>query len=317
VNVNDYEVTVRRDKVTLAKSCYLATADAANAASKFFLDHGDNTSFAPGEALKVWGNVAMTTDPAAIQAVNGAMEIVGGVPCRFYRDDAVITAAEYEDELAKTFELDCPLPDGFMATTAASYALTKFIGPINDFADDAAQTKNGVGEYSVSVKGTAYNVADYSAYAGRTVIFTRDYVAIVTLGDVVGVSETSFTFTSTEAYLALETLAALKQSGGDTVPFNDFNFGITVSNVEEKMQGETGYAIKQCPVAVVDKTGASSLFVCHAGNTAFAAGEELQVAANITLTSDPAAIAEYIGTADACYCYTDTGSLTCEEYEKL
>ena len=318
INYDSYEVTVRADKTSLVKTCFLATADREGAASQLFVDHGSNITFGPGEDLKLWANVAMTTDAGKIIAANGEMELVGGVPCRFYRDAAVITAAQYAEELTKTFELDCPLPDGFPPAPAASQAALKFIGPLNDFADASAETANGAGEYVVSIDGEEMAVADYSAYAGRTAIWGRDYVAVVTLGSVTAVTEAKYTLLSTEMYIPLDTLAAIKAGGGNPAAFKDFNFGITVSRAEEKLQGADHYAVKQCPLAVVDKAAAqSALFASAASNDVFAAGEELQVAASIALTTDAAAIAEYTGSADACYCYADTGALTCAAYDAL
>ncbi len=302
----DYSYFIRADQVTLLKFCPITKYEAAANASALFVDARANKSFAPGENLIIWGNIAITAESE-------------GEMCRYMMGDADITKEQYDEEKAKNvLDFSCELPENFAEPRYEEYDMFRSRGIIND-AESADITTSAAIERTVLVNGKELEVLSYQSAWYLVSWAGTDYIALQSLGNFSSAAET-YHFTSGELYLMRDTLAALKESGETLVGNVASQIYLVFSEVDEKVDGND-YLMKQCPVAVLDVTvDDHSLFFCSAGNTDFAVGEYIEAAGNMALTHDPAAIAEYVQYEGCvCYRYPDGGdavAMDCADFEE-
>jgi hypothetical protein len=314
VSLSTIDLLVRKDGVRMQKTCFGAIADTSVKESKFFVNSSKNTGFAAGENLKIWANVAMTSDKAKILETFKTLVDDNGSLCRYLKDQTSITKEEYYVEIKKEFDLDCGVPDGFLTPLAADYETFMFKGLINDISGND-QPVNGVSVYKVFAAGKARSVNDYSAYSSAVKYDSMDLVGVTSIGNVIQMDAINYTYLATETYFSREDLVALKTGGVNRMDFDGSNMLTAVYAMEQKDRKPKSY-FRQCALAVIDTTRTgSAAYVCHEKNTDFSAGEGLQTAANFELTTDTAAIAEYVGTDDGCICYDEASAyFDCSEF---
>ncbi len=306
----DYSYFIRADQVTLLKFCPIAKYDAAAKASRLFVDARANKSFAPGENLIIWGNIAMTSKIEITAETEGEI-------CRYMMDDNDITKERYEEEKAKNvLDFSCELPENFTEPRYDEYDIFQSRGVINDADSDDIATSAAI-ERTVLVNDKELEVLSYQSAWYRISWEGADYIALQSIGNISSAGDT-YHFTTGELYLMKDTLTALKENGETLVGNVASQIYLVFSEIDEKVE-ESGYLMKQCPVAVLDVTvGDHGLFFCTAGNTDFAVGEYIEAAGNMALTHDPTAIAEYVQ-YEGCVCYRypedgDAVAIDCAEF---
>ncbi len=308
----DYSYFIRADQVVLLRYCPISRYDAAAQASTLFVDARANKSFAPGENLIIWGNVAMTPKIEITPDTEGEI-------CIYMMDDADITKEQYDEELAKNaLDFGCELPADFTTPRYDEYDIFRSRGIINDGAGTGTATSAAI-ERTVLVNGAELEVLSYQSAWYRIASGGTDYVALQSLGNFSSVGD-SYHFTIGELYVVHSTLTALKESDETLIDDVASKVYYSFSEVDQRLDGDD-YLMKQCPVAVIDVTKSdSTLFFCTVANTDFAVGEYIEAAGNVALTHDTAAIAEYMQ-YEGCVCYRfpesgDAVALDCAEFEE-
>jgi hypothetical protein len=312
----DMNIKVRKDKVYMHKDCYNSVADSTAAASRYFVNPEDNTGFAAGENIKIWGNIAVTDDKTVIASRFSGLTEDNGQLCRYYKDSQLIAKEQYYKDINVDFDLDCALPDGFLDPPADDYAIGMFKGLINDGASEN-QIANGVSSYKVSFGGKNYSVDDYSAYSINFMNGKIPMIGTLTLGSVTTLATGHYTYLASEFYTTVQDLKDLKSSSSYVMNFSAYNIIFDIAAMEQKDAGKKSY-FKQCIKVVIADDAKSALFSCHDGNTDFSAGENIQEASRLVLTTDPGDIAAYTGSADPCSCYDEAyNPVDCADFDKM
>ncbi len=278
----------RPDNSIVWRRCMIAALDKP-AESRLFVNFANNADFTPGENLLAWGNLALTTgfDPEKLTGY----EQYEGQWCNFKLNDTVITKEQYEEELVKDVtKLDCDLPEGFLDGAGDTSVTYTFKGAINEAG--AQQNTAGFGAFTVNVDGEAVEASDYIAIATTSVgTAGQELVAVESLGGIETITgQNHYKYNYFAAIVDKQTLLDAKTAGDASCLFSGIGDGekafVQLFAVEEKQVDSVTYQ-KICPTAVLAPLPATSaILYCIGGNTGFAVGEEVQSAANVTLTTD-------------------------------
>jgi hypothetical protein len=314
--VRSVDSIVRVDTTRLVKDCYVALRDPDNTDSSLFVDATENTAFAAGEVLTTWANIGLLADATSIATLAPPdYESHDGTWCFCAMNDAQVPCVEWEQEATKTgAELSCPIPSDFFDNPAESHVTFTFKGELTGPGEDTAQ---GSGVFDVVQDGTHVPI-DYMSYAGRYTLTSgtyagQDIIDIIGLGNVKSAGTGRYTLTYLGAQVLVGGLEDLESSGEHLMNLDPQHIYFVVLHDTELVSGPPEY-IRYCPVAVLDSHGTpSAMYVCHENNTSFAVGETIEIAGNLPLTSDPAAIGELTGGHD-CFCSKDGASIACEDF---
>lgn len=303
----DINLRLRKDNSTVSRHCYISFGLIES--SKIRVDTAKAGTFSIGDNFIFQANVTMS-DPITITPDNEEAN------CTYTLNSDKISKAQYELELQKDgSEFDCALPDKFLDPRGDAYDIFKMKGTIND-GTSSNQPAVAIGERTLALASGPVKLSDYMSYYSAINYSGSDLISLSSIYNMIIVTDNYYTFDSLDLYLSLPKLQEMKASGEQN--FTDFTEAIySYSKVEQKIsQGDT--MIKQCPKAVISKTEeGSALFICHSGNTNFAVGENLQIAGNMILTEDKAAITDATGIAGECYCYNYTKGveMTCDDFD--
>lgn len=278
----------RPDNSIVWRRCVIAVL-AAPEESLLFVNFANNSDFTPGENLLAWGNIALTVDFDP-EKLTGYEEYEGQW-CNFKLDDTVITKEQYEEELVKDVtKLDCDLPEGFLDGAGDTSATYTFKGVINE--SGVQQYTAGYGTFTVKVAGEVVEASDYIATASAAVgTGGQELVTIDSAGGLVTITgQNHYKYNYFSAIVDKQALLDAKEKGDASCLFSGIGDGalafVQLFAVEEKQVDSVTYQ-KVCPTAVLAPLPATSaILYCIGGNTEFAVGEEVQSAANITLTTD-------------------------------
>ncbi|MCP4601249.1 MAG: hypothetical protein GY847_12115, partial [Proteobacteria bacterium] len=297
------QYNLRADGVHLIKTCLKAQADLDNDNSRLFIDTKRNDTYVAGESIEVWGNIALTDDPAKI--MNGADPI-----CEYYILEGVSGSVEtdeqtYYEEMEKQFGFDCEMDQGFFLPTGNSSAIFQFEGEIASADETAIQ---GSVEMKLQVDGQEYETADTEAKA----IQNGDSLIFQTIGSMEnkGNDRSAFNFFQLEILNNRITILDEDDHYINSDPLNGVRAALIY--VEELIV-ETDHYAKLTPIAV-NIPMQRGLFVCHDDNPSFAPGEILQLAGNIELTSDKSILILAFGALT--YCEKNGLSIPCQEFEE-
>jgi hypothetical protein len=313
----------RADNSIVFRRCMVAVLDKPEE-SRLFVNFANNVDFTPGENILAWGNIALTTDFDPTQLTG--YEEYEGQWCTFKLDDTTIDKAQYEEELVKDVsKLDCELPEGFLDGAGDTSATYTFRGVINEAG--AQQNTAGYGTFTVKIAGTEIPVSDYIAIATTSVgTAGQELVAVESAGGLVTISgQNHYKYNYFSAIVDKQTLLDAQGAGDTSCLFSGIGDGalafVQLFYVEEKQISSTIYQ-KVCPTAVLAPLPATSaILYCIGGNTAFAVGEEVQSAANVTLTTDEAYMMEVLQVDSAdklCSCSENyTTVIECTAYDAV
>lgn len=290
--------------------------------------------------LAVIGLAACGPQAVETEAVGDVTEGIGvGDVGGIWQEDAAVDDSG-ADTGVEAVEVDSGAPDvvgplepapEFFGAPSASFGVLSFKGLINsEEANVAGKATLGVGAVEVHL-GTETLVLDDQLTASLTVI-PDDYEVEEMKGDayvrIDGYRQAEGgggTYLSIGAALPIDALIAMKESGATEAGlpvwswFNVFDVDVTVRN-----DGVTFY--RYCWRTHSDyQSGDSRIFVDHAANTAFAAGEALKVWMNVALLpetevtpeTEPLLCTYYMGSAlvdgDTYYAglAQDGGELSC------
>jgi hypothetical protein len=313
--LRDITSVVRADDVVLYKDCTLGVIDAKNTGSRLRVDqHQGKAGLAVGRPLFIWGNLALETDPARLDALLAGK----GQRCGCTKDKKPITCAEFETEAQKSGEeLSCPLPQGFLEPGSTSHLSMTFKGPINGTGGEASPA-SGLATLSAIVGGKPYAL-DYLSHARRYPFTSgswtgQEIVEILSMGDVKTVAKDRYTFNVLLTRVRVDLLQKLKADGVHQPPA-DTQLGYVAFLFEaEQIYPEAGdNLVRMCPVAVT-ATPPGSLHLCHAANKTFAAGETLELAASLALSADPQQVAAWLGSG--CFCTKNNATISCDAFPK-
>ncbi len=293
----------RADGVRLFKTCLKATADLGNSDSKYFVDHRNNNSFAAGENFILWANIALTDDPTLV--MNGPDQLCEYFILKGAAGSIEINEQQYIKEMENQFGFDCTIESDFFETSGDSNAAFRFKGVIFS-ADESPKT--GITEMELQVDGKAYEVTDEESRA----IQTETSILFQTLGSLIIQTSEHYVFDLFHLEIPQEKLMSLQN--GEYLLQADMASGIVaaVLNIEQKALGSDTY-IKHTPIAVIDFSGNNELFICDDSNTVYGPGEELQLAGNINLTSEPAVL--QLAFPDGVFCEKNGASFPCDEFD--
>lgn len=314
-NLMAVTVTARADGQYFYRYCYVSTPDRTRTDNRWFVDHRNNDSFAAGEDLILWANIAMG-DRQTVTA--GNEEDI----CLYQSLTGVLTKAEYEAAIAKSgTEFGCEIPEKYTTPFADDRALFSFIGEVSDIANN--ETILAFADYDVAIGGAVKTVADYTAYAYHDDIGTAvNYVVAQTIGNLFEfVPGRHFLFDYTRFLIPLSTLQALpaeEESLELTLP----NFYFQYMLLEQKLPKSGGDYLKGCIYAMHTQNELNGAFLCRAGATDFLPGDPYHIAANIELSTDVDYLMEQNGAAtpdDLCFCYDQTTgeTMTCEDFDLI
>lgn len=128
-DIADLDYAVRKDGTLLRKTCRVGLMTEG---SKVFVDHGDNQTYAAGEAIKVWGNTVLLADPQAISDATGWAISYDGQVCRCSIEEQDFPCAEWDERVADPGDdLSCGMPDGFLTADGDTYASFRSRGTIS------------------------------------------------------------------------------------------------------------------------------------------------------------------------------------------
>ena len=301
------DYVVRKDSSMLYKVCYEGMTGAGSA---IFLDHSANKDFAVGENLIAWANAVEVTDTQALFTRLGArVTSYQGQPCTCYLDSATFDCATWDQEIAKDgSELSCNPPADFLAPpTGVDYAIFKYKGSIE--AGDNPSPKPGFAPGTISIAGAP----TFTAASGYAFGFNSGGSDLVQLslydagtGDAKQFSYNEFTVT-----LDASGLVQAKSDGTDPIGLDASPIGWALAQKLSGYSTKTGYLYRLCPFAVF-RPGetAGKLYDCPAANTAFVAGEGLEIEGSLVLQKNitEADIGTPLG-ADGCYCTDATNAV--------
>ncbi|MFA6033734.1 MAG: hypothetical protein WC889_12610, partial [Myxococcota bacterium] len=264
-------LTTRKDADLFMKYCYLGVGDPGAIASKIFLDSSGNSTFAPGENYRVWGDVGLTADNAAIKAQEGeGLEEDGGRLCFYMKNGTGITRKEYDDVIIG-FRLDCDLPADYLKPFSENYLTEIYKGEISNVQQMVA----GDGRFNAFISGNAVDVSSKKSLSVQETPTTSAYLDISSVGSYVTQDNGDVSYTSSELYIGLDKARALPV-GGTIVPLEGTVINSAIVKYELKDRDQTRY-VKLCPVAVLDLASVqSSAFICKRQGDTFDIGTQLQ-----------------------------------------
>jgi len=310
--VDDVEVFIRAfDHAEFQKICTLAEVDPEATGSRIFVGGVHNESFAPGEDLQLWANVALGEE-------NDITPETEPTYCRFYENGQAISRDEYLSGIAQTSpELSCELPAGFFEPPGPSYAALLFTGPLNDGSVGIEHFENGLGELDAVADGEPIVADDYYTLAYDYAVGSTDVVVVQTLGSVNYLGADHYAFNLFRLVVARSVLLQMKAEDLRTVDFDPALMVATLESYEQKDVGGDAW-LRCCPLLLSDVEATDgSLGACHEANTSFQGGEPLEVAALLTMTDEAAAFEDYYGISEDCYCFVNSESnpVDCAEFE--
>ncbi len=310
-------INIRKDNVVMALSCVNAIADYSSKESLITIDHSENETFEAGENISANGNldVLYNYDMELIKELftDEAYDEYEGKWCKFFKDQANISKDEYLKELENNFGFEDKLPENFDKNDHENHAIFKFSGEVIKRGE---KEKPGISDYNVMLEKEKLEVDDQKASASVLEIDGVDHIYVETIGDVSHLGIKHYAFNISVAYFKIDSLKNLKEKGGNTLDISNGNFFFSISKIESKEIENRGY-IKNCVKAVIDKSFEKHFVsVFYDVDSEFAAGEIFEVAGNVTLSTDQEKIKEVYGeSADNCYCSSEEGSISCEEFD--
>ncbi len=314
-NLMALTLTSRADGKYFYRYCYAALPERDPTDGAWFVDHRNNDSFAAGEDLLVWANLAMG-ERQVVTAENE--ESI----CLYQSQTAELTKAQYEAEIAKSgTEFGCEIPEKYTTPFADDRLLFTFIGEVSDIANN--ETILAFADYDMAIGGGVKTVADYTAYAYHDDIGTaNNYMVAQTLGNVFEfVPGRHFTFDYTRLLVPLATLQSL--------PAGEGSFELSLPNLyfqymllEQKLPESGDSYLKGCIYAMHTQNELNGLFLCRAGATDFLPGDPYHIAGNIEVSMDADYLMEQNGAEtpdELCFCYNETtgASITCEDFDLI
>ncbi len=281
------EYKKRADSSVVLKKCMKGIVIGADSA--FFINHAQNSAFEAGENFLTWGNAAITAqfDPAKLTGY----EEYKGQWCQFRLDDTAISKEKYEEEYNRDMsKLDCELPAGFLDGAGDNSVTYTFRGKMNM---QGSQDNKGFGTFTVKIDGKPVEVSDYIATAGAAISpENQDLIAIESAGGLESINgDKHYKYNYFITVVDKKTLLEAKTAGNSSVLLSDIgDASVAYSQlvaVEQKAVSATSVYQKACYTAIIaPKPDKSAVFYCIAQNETFAVGEEIQAAANVTLTTD-------------------------------
>jgi hypothetical protein len=318
----------RKDKVKLYRYCYLAVRDPAVAASR--LQVRATAGFKDGAPLSVWGNIALSSAPAALLKASPVLvkDKQTGLHCRYYKGSQPVTQEQYYAGLEVEVELDCQPPAALTKPLPGGGAQLRYLfsGKVNPASKISAP---GLGTFTAQLGGKTYIEDSTMQYAvltshGFLAGASKPAVGMVGIGEVTQVATDHVRYRMVTTYLSVQALAALDTSkGGVDLPCTAGQCLIAVTENEQLTKDGVKYS-RTCPVALDDKAGAGSsggsgsgsaggVFACRAGS---AEGEALQLAVNLPLVDDATKVQSALGLTGPCYCLMGTNNqlIPCSQF---
>ncbi len=299
------------DQALFRRYCTLSTYDTAADTGRLFLNYFDNTTFAAGENLKVWGNLPLTP-LITITPENEETQ------CSYRIGDATVTRTEYETGRAITEpELSCGIPDGFFAGAVPMHLDYFFSGELNPSDASLETSVPGYGDATAMLQEEVV-VDDYNAVAMATTIEAEPVTYAQSIGGVTTLGNEHYTFHIMGVYVATSVLQAMKAGQTTVVPWDGETMTVALEHYEQLTVDGTGYG-RVCPLAVTAPDAVGELLACTGGNTDFSAGETLELALSVAWTDDPTAIAAVYGYPDGqtCHCLQENSVVDCAVFDAL
>jgi len=312
LRIDDITVFTRDyDQSEFKKICTLSELDLSVEGSQIFLSYYHNAAFDVGEDLQLWGNIALG------QKNNIGPQTESSF-CRFYQDGTSITGDDYEHGIALTTpELSCEVPSDFLEPAGSSYATVVFTGTLNDVTIPYEDFEMGVGVLTAAAGGNEINADDLNSYAYHYASPTTDIVVYQTVGSVQYLGVNHYTYNMFRLMILRPLLLQMKTNDEQTTEYDPNQILATLENIEEKDIGQDTWT-RKCLLLISDTTATDgALLACHQDNTSFTGGEPLEIAAQLTMTDESAALQAHYGIGAACYCYVnETNNLVdCDQFE--
>lgn len=307
----EYFVVSRADKKYFMQYCLRSSADRTHA--QFFVNYNNNDSFAEGENMMFWGNIAQS-EPVTITEENRAEN------CLFFDSDGnSITKEEFDTEITKTgTEFSCEISDDFFDKNGEDSLKFKFRGQING----AENPTTGYTEFAeMEIGEELYHAGNYTSGAGLTTVVSRLTLYAQMIGDYELINNTTAEYNELQVYLPVAVLETMKDDGVQELAYsseNIFNFFSVFHKTKYMKVDGKGY-VKSCPIGLLDKDSLTSkLFICIDEDSDFTAGNEIEIAGRVTVTDDSAKIAEYYAD-NGCICYASAGDeeITCDDFDTM
>ena len=210
--------------------------------------------------------------------------------------------------------LDCELPADYLAPPGDSYGVMKVSGDLTSLTGDFGYLARDI---EVMVDGKQLDVDSYSGQAVVETYFGLSYVNVRTYsaGEFVGPGHLFYHYFS--AMIPVSTLMTARLAGENLVQAKYAT--VFVAEMEMKSVGDKAVG-RMCPIAASDKETAavSSFFVCPDANVEFSVGEQLQLAGNLSLTTDPAKVRTALKMDEPCTCFdAQFQAVDCAEFDAL
>ena len=265
--------------------------------------------------------MAWLQDPAAAPDIACLDDIL---PVDFAGNPEFLAATMKTEDLWENEDLEvgCGLPEDFLVPIAPDHAVVEVIGEIG--AEGGLSLSNA--DYDVLVGGEDLTVDDGTVYVLDYFSYGNHYVLVQAAGDFEYYTAYHYRYTFMRITFPTIMLTNLQASGGYLLPIgSDMGYAsLTISDIETKQFGEYGaedYKVyyRMCPLAVADPDAADSAFwVCHDDNQTFGVGEELRLAGNVALSTDPELLKEQFQMTGTCSCWRDEGiPVPCADFDEL
>ncbi len=211
--------------------------------------------------------------------------------------------------------LDCPVPNGFLDNETDSYTSLVIKG------QQTTQWQVGQGEYTAQLDGTEVDVDSYAIWIHPSQSESgTDLIAVDSYGNFRQIASNHRGYRASQLLISKTSIQQLKDDGENQLDFNPvpYPFYYYITEVEEKQDGDDHYN-KFCPKAITDfENMDQALYVCHEQNTTFDAGEEIQLAGNMMLSTDAEDLTAAFGHETACTCSKNqTEAIDCADFDAL
>lgn len=218
-------------------------------------------------------------------------------------------------------------PPGFLEPTSANYVIVEFKGLINTYdtyVNDYSNLITGTGRIVIGIGGKTVQISTSDGMFCSEYSFPDDYPVESQRGrhiidiDAYHMSDDSTASKGTLTGIVLSFASAdLMALGADEHLIS--TMGATVYEEAFVIRKDSSSVVRICYRAL--ETDGSYAFVDHSANKTFAPGENLIVWANAVEETDPAVIAQILGTevtsyqGQPCACYVDSVALDCADYD--
>lgn len=220
-----------------------------------------------------------------------------------------------DSDVDQSSAFNCVIPKDMLEKVGENYALLQFKGELTEPSPNLPES--GEYDYNISIYGNDVTVADEGIFAYWFQGSTRQILNVYSSGNLETVVDGKhFRYNISKLFMFVDDLVPVKEKNSDggylkngaTDEQRTFQFLIKV--VDDKYDDEGNRYLKECP-AYEDKLSndAAALYVCAGGNTSFAPGEILQVAATVEM-----------GKVEGdCKCtkVSDNSDFDCAEFDKI